>query len=138
MLLAACGGGGSSSTPTAARPSPAPSRAAATTRAAPSTTGQSTEPAAGNDEVTGIVGVVINNASTQAISIQRLSGAPVTKIDVGPTTKIRRATGGSMSLSEVHSSDRIIARGALNDRQDALLATEITVQDVVPGAAPGG
>jgi hypothetical protein len=87
-------------------------------------------------EVTGIVSRVA--ASTRVIGIKLLSGAQVTEIDVQPSTSIRRAGGGSILLTDIKTSDRIIARGRLNDRRDALLAIEVTVQDVVSGSGPGG
>ena len=92
--------------------------------------------AGGQVEVTGIVGGI--NTGTRTIEIRRLRGASVTRIEVGDATKIRKATGGTIPLADVRVSDRIIATGVLNDRRDALVATEITVQDVVPGAQPGG
>lgn len=114
------------------------SAAVTSTPGADSTAANTTtaDPAGGQTEVTGIVGGI--NASTRTIEIRRLRGASVTKIEVGDATKIRKATGGTIPLADVRVSDRIIATGALNDRRDALVATEITVQDVVPGAQPGG
>ena len=47
-------------------------------------------------------------------------------------------TTGTIQLKDIRPSDRIIAKGKLNDRRDALVASEITVQDVIPGAQPGG
>jgi len=134
LSLAACGGGGSAtatSTPRSASPTGAPP-------AATSTPAGSAVASAGSDEVTGIVGVVINTAATHAISIQRLSGAPVTKIEVGAATTIRRASGGTLTLGEVRPSERIVARGHLNDRRDALVADEITLQEVIQDGPPGG
>ncbi|MDP9236490.1 MAG: hypothetical protein M3P30_03660 [Chloroflexota bacterium] len=78
------------------------------------------------------------NASTRTIQIDRRSGASVTKINVLPATTIRRTDGATITLSGIRPSDRIVAKGTLSDRQDVLLATEITVSQVVPGAAPGG
>ena len=96
-----------------------------------------TQPQAGESlEVTGIVGGLNLNGSR--IEIKRLQGAAVTQIAVDANTVIRKATGGKLQLKDVRTSDRIIARGVLNDRRDALVASEITVQDVVPGAQPGG
>jgi predicted transcriptional regulator len=86
--------------------------------------------------VTGIVGTV--NAGQSQINIQHLSGAAVRKISVDSRTSIRKAGGDSLTLGEIRPSDRIIAEGTLNDRQDTLLATLITVEQVVPGAQPGG
>ena len=115
------------------------SAAVSTTPSADSTAANTpitADSAGGQTEVTGIVGGI--NASTGTIEIRRLRGASVTKIEVGDSTKIRKAAGGTIPLADVRVSDRIIATGALNDRKDALIATEITVQDVVPGAQPGG
>jgi len=88
----------------------------------------------GEAEVTGIVGAVVSATST--IEINQLSGADVTQIEVTAGTQIRRATGGSLTLAQIRPSDRIIARGAVDG--DVLTATAITIQDVVPGAQPGG
>jgi hypothetical protein len=88
------------------------------------------------DEVTGIVGSV--SAATNTILIDRLSGAPVRKIAIDSSTVIRRVSGDTITLGQVRVSDRIVASGHLNDRQDALVATHVTVQDVLPGAQPGG
>jgi hypothetical protein len=97
----------------------------------------SDSPAAGAvDEVTGIVGTV--NSATSTILIDRLSGAPVRKIAVDTSTVIRRVSGDTITLSQVRVSERIVASGHLNDRQDALVANNIVVQDVLPGAQPGG
>jgi hypothetical protein len=87
-------------------------------------------------EVTGIVGGV--SLSGKVIEIKRLEGAAVTQIAVDATTIIHEATGGTVRFQDIHTSDRIIAKGNLNDRRDALVATEITVQGVIPGAQPGG
>jgi len=133
-----CNGGSSSSR----TPSPAgtSSPAASTTAKAPATASKtpvaSTPAPSVNDQVTGIVGSV--NASTHTIQIDRLSGAPVTRITVDSTTVIRIACGGTTTLSSVRVSDRIVASGHLNDRNDALVATDITVQSVVSGGEPGG
>jgi hypothetical protein len=89
-----------------------------------------------SEEVTGIVGNV--NTSTRTIQIDRRSGASVTRISVLPTTTIRSAAGATLALSGIRTSDRIVARGSLNDQRDALVATEITVSQAVPGAAPSG
>jgi len=142
LLAAACGGSSSSSnTPAPTRSSPtagARTSAAGTTPAAGAT---SAAPATATQygatvEVTGIVGIV-NNALNQ-LNIQHLSGVNVRKISVDSRTSIKRASGGSLTLAEIRPSDRIIAQGKLNDRQDTLLATLITVEQVVQGAQPGG
>lgn len=86
-------------------------------------------------EVTGVVGAI--NRADRRIDITRLSGANVTVIDVQPTTTIRQAMGGRGTLDEIRPSDRIIASGRLTDRGDALIAGEITVQQVV-APPPGG
>ena len=140
LILASCGGESKTSTAGAGR-GPTPARgsplAKATPESAPTAAGGAAQSSSGvSDEVTGIVGSVI--VSTNTISINNLSGAAVTKISVQPSTVIRRATGAAISLSGIRVSDRIIAKGRLNDRKDALLAAEITVQDVVPGSQPGG
>jgi hypothetical protein len=101
-----------------------------------SATPPTSQPAGETVEVTGIVGGV--NLSGNAIEIRRLQGAAVTQVSVDSRTVIRKAGGGTLGFKEIRTSDRIIARGTLNDRRDALIATEITVQDVVPGSQPGG
>jgi hypothetical protein len=135
------GGSGSTRTPTAAGiASSAVATAVATAPAAskspPSTPAAVTSAQTATDEVTGIVGSV--NVAAHTIQIDRLSGAPVTRITVDAGTVIRVAGGGTTTLGSVRVSDRIIASGHLNDRNDALVATEITVQAVVPGGQPGG
>jgi len=132
-----CGGGSTSPSSPAASVSPA----AASTRAAGPTSGPSTPAASATeagavDEVTGIVGSI--SQATRIIQIDRLSGAPVVKIAIDASTVLRVAGGGTISLGDVHISDRIVASGHLNDRQDTLVATRVTVQDVLPGAGPGG
>ena len=143
--VSACGSDSKSSPTATAKPSGTTTAANATTPAgstptARPTTGVTparTQPASGDVlEVTGIVGGLNLNGSK--IEIKRLQGAAVTQIAVDGTTVIRKATGGRLQLKDVRTSDRIIARGVLNDRHDALVASEITVQDVVPGAQPGG
>jgi hypothetical protein len=142
IALTACAGG--SSSPRTRMPPPA---AAATASNVPSATApvpsSSAEaaartPVAPGDqvEVTGVVGTITTDPP--AIQITRLSGASVARIEILAATQIRVAGGGRIDLSGVHTSDRIIADGAVNDRGDALLAAEVTVQPVVPGAAPGG
>lgn len=149
--LAACGGSSSSSTPTprptlaatsgAAPTAPATAPAAAspvgTPAASATPAAADTPPPPGAEvEVTGIVGTV--SAQTRMIEIKRLRGADVTRLEVGADTTIRRAAGGTARLTDVRTSDRIVATGTLNDRGNTLLATEITIQDVLPGAQPGG
>jgi hypothetical protein len=145
LLAAACGGSSSTSnTPTpAAQGSPA-ATAGARTSAAGTTPAAAASPAAAATatqagatvEVTGIVGIV--NTAQNQLNIQHLSGVNVRKINVDSSTSIRMASGGSLTLAQIRPSDRIIAQGKLNDRQDTLLATQVTVEQVVPGAQPGG
>ena len=143
--VSACGSDSKSSATATAKPSGTATAATATApagstpaaRPTTSVTPAPTQPASGDVlEVTGIVGGLNLNGSK--IEIKRLQGAAVTQIAVDGTTVIRKATGGRLQLKDVRTSDRIIARGVLNDRHDALVASEITVQDVVPGAQPGG
>ena len=141
-LLVACGGGSSSptGTPTTAPISPAASATAAGTIATPAASpspGDITPVAPGDSvSVTGIVGTVTTDPP--AIEITRLSGAAVTRIQVQDSTVIRSATGGRIGLGNIRTSDRIIADGHINDRGDALIADDIAVSAVVPGAQPGG
>ena len=133
----ACRGDPSSgATPTSARIAPTAAASATAPKTQPTAPATATSPQTANDEVTGIVGSV--NASTRTIQIDRLSGAPVTRITVDAFTVIRIAGGGKTTLNSIRVSDRIVAIGRLNDRKDALVATEITVQEVVPGGQPGG
>ncbi len=139
VVASSCGGGSkSAASPTTAA---SPTMAAEATSPARATAPAGT-PAAGStdtgtvDEVTGIVGSV--NDASRTILIDRLSGASVRRITVDSSTVIKRVSGDTIALSEVHVSDRIVASGHLNDRQDALVATHVTVQDVLPGAQPGG
>ncbi len=139
VLAWSCGG---SSTPSASPTTSFSPTAASAKSPVASTTSAARTPISGAadagtvDEVTGIVGSV--SAATNTILIDRLSGAPVRKIAVDSSTVIRRVSGGTITLSEVRVSDRIVASGHLNDRQDALVAAHVTVQDVLPGAQPGG
>ena len=139
----ACGSDSKSTSTATPKPAVTPIGAASPAGSTPSTrptigvTPAATQPVASEVlEVTGIVGGLNLNGSK--IEIKRLQGAAVTQIAVDGTTIIRKATGGRLQLKDVRTSDRIIARGVLNDRRDALVASEITVQDVVPGAQPGG
>jgi len=133
--LAGCVSGGSKPPPTATARATAAETPSPKPAASPSSV-SSPVPAGASVEVTGIVGSV--NAATRTIQIERRSGASVTKISVGPSTVIRRATGGTATLAQIKPSDRIIASGTLSDRGDTLLATEITIQEVVPRSSPGG
>ena len=159
VAIAACGGGDSKAniTPapstaatraaaasvTAALPAKTPASSSSTTEApgatvssVPSGATATSAPTSGKTEVTGIVGSV--NAGTHTIDIKQLQGAAVTKIEVDSSTSIRKASGGTLQFTDIKTSDRIIASGVLNDRNDALLASIITVQGVLPGAQPGG
>ena len=87
-------------------------------------------------EVQGVVGSV--NAQTRIIEIRPTSGGSYSMIQVEATTKIRRAGGGTGQFSQIRSSDRILAVGVAGDERDVLIASEITIQQVVPGSQPGG
>ena len=117
---------GATTTPAVLSPSPTP---LPVNTVAPAAGAQADE-----QEVTGIVGAVI--AAEGTIEINQLSGADVSEIAVSPATRMRRATGGALTLAQIRPSDRIIARGTVEG--GVLAATTITVQDVVPGAQPGG
>lgn len=82
----------------------------------------------------GIVGAVDEDART--ITINRLQGADVGVIEVGASTRITSARGGTLRLGDLRPSDRIVARGTLED--GVLAATEIEVGQVVPGSGAGG
>jgi hypothetical protein len=143
LLSAACGD--DDATPAA----PAASATAAATAAASGSpvatvartqaaaaTARATAPAGESVEVTGIVGGL--NLNGNIIEIKRLQGAAVTQISVDARTVIRKAAGGTVAFKDIRTSDRIIARGTLNDRGDVLQATNITVGEVIPGSQPGG
>jgi len=141
LAVAAWSCGGSSKPSTSPTVAVSPTAASAAQSPAASTPGAggpaSASPDSGTvDEVTGIVGSV--SSATRTILIDRLSGASVTKITVDESTIIKRVSGDTITLGEVRVSDRIVASGHVNDRQDALVATHVTVQDVIPGAQPGG
>jgi hypothetical protein len=132
---------GSSTSSSSPATSVSPSAASTAERTAEPTSAASTPAASATGvgaiaEVTGIVGSI--SQATRIIQIDRLSGAPVVKIAIESSTVLRLAGGGTISLGDVHVSDRIVASGHLNDRQDTLVATSVTVQDVLPGAGPGG
>jgi hypothetical protein len=134
LVIAGCGGDDAGyAQPTGTRTMPAATRAAATPNGSSNTPAAQT-PGAGQDEVTGIVGAVVS--ATNTIEINQLSGADVTQVEVTADTQIRRATGGTLTLAQLRPSDRIVASGTVDG--EVLVATRITVQDVVPGGAPGG
>jgi hypothetical protein len=148
-VISACGGSDSSKTPTprptlagssptvpGLTPIPTPTGGATPEPSIVSPSPVTAATPGASVEVVGIVGSV--ETSARAIEIRRLQGASVTRIELSPTTVIRKATGGTVQLAAVRTSDRIVAKGSLNDRHDAVIATEITVQDVLPGAQPGG
>lgn len=128
--------GTASAKPSAAASTPSVSATSSATAGTPSAATAASEPQGDTVEVTGIVGSV--SLSARYIEIRRLQGAAVTQVAVDAMTAIRKAGGGTIQLKDVRPSDRIIAKGRLNDRGDALVASEITVQDVIPGAQPGG
>jgi hypothetical protein len=145
-LVGACGGSSHSSTPTAA-PERSPAAVRATPRASTPSSGSATPSVSGTPaptriapgetvELTGVVGTI--TSATRTIQITRLSGPNVNQIEVQDSTRIRKADGGSETFALIRTSDRIIANGRINDRGDALVADQITVQPVVPGAEPGG
>lgn len=101
----------------------------------PRTPSRETTQAAGTDEVTGIIGAV--SVETNIIEITRVSGADVRRIEVTPGTAIRGGRlGERRQLGDLRPSDRIVASGEV--RGDTIIASEIAVQSVVPGADPGG
>jgi hypothetical protein len=74
------------------------------------------------------------------IEINRLSGAAVNRVETSTETRLRSPEGKALTLGQLRPSDRIVARGSLNERGDTLVAAEITVQslDPAPGSGPGG
>ncbi len=100
-----------------------------------SAVGEPTPPVSGDTiEVQGIIGAIDHDAGV--ITINRLQGADVDRIQVGEGTEIRSARGGTISLAGLRVSDRIIAEGVVEGA--ALLAERIEISQVVPGADPGG
>jgi hypothetical protein len=143
-FIASVACGDDDDTPDAAA-SPTRAGAAATSAATPTSsantpvnaaTPSATEvpPTGDESEVAGIVGAVDQGSNT--IEITHLSGAAVTKVRVTSGTELRRARGGNITLAQIRPSDRIIAEGDVEG--DVMTAREVTVQDVVPGAQPGG
>lgn len=130
LVTGGCGDGSTTNATATARPLISP---AATS---PARTPATSPPSGQRIEVQGIVGAV--NLSARVIEIKPLNGGTVTQIDVSASTPIRRAAGGSVQLKDVRTSDRIVASGTQGDRETTLIASEITVQDVVPGGQPGG
>lgn len=126
-------GAGAAATPTRAVATPATTAAATVTSAATAAPTAQSSPA-GAVEVTGIVGAVI--ASRNVIEINRLSGADVREVQVVATTGIFQATGGRLKLDQIRPSDRIVAEGTVDG--ETLIATRVTVQDIIPGGPPGG
>lgn len=112
-------------------------RTTATTAAPEATADPEASPAPGGEvEATGIVGAVDENNAV--IEIRPTGGGTITRIEVAQGASIRLATGGSLALSEIRSSDRIAASGVAGDTPDTIVADRIEVSRVVPGAAPGG
>ena len=110
-IVASCGGSTQLKTST---PNPSPQRQSSPTSRTPTPATPGSVVASGTDEVTAIVGAV--NAGTRSIDINRLAGAPVNRVVVGSSTALRRAGGGALTLAQIRPSDRIIARGHVNDR----------------------
>lgn len=96
----------------------------------------STPSTGGAIEASGIVGAVDENSGV--IEIRPTGGGTVTRVELAPGASIRLATGGSLALSDVRSSDRIVATGVPGESADTIIADRIEVSRVVPGAAPGG
>jgi hypothetical protein len=97
--------------------------------------GEPTPPASGETvEVQGIIGAI--DQELGVITINRLQGADIDRIEVGGATEIRSARGGTITIRDLRVSDRIIATGEVDD--GVLVATRIEISQVVPGADPGG
>ncbi|MBI5287389.1 MAG: hypothetical protein HY873_00250 [Chloroflexi bacterium] len=140
-VAAACDGDGDGpgdATPTvAAASTPAAPNDNRTPEATAGRTESAEEPTpTGTIEVKGVVGAV--DVAARTIEIRPTGDAKFSKIILSPATVIRRANGGEMRLSDVRPSDRIIAFGRPGDDPTALLTTDVTVQQVIPGAQPGG
>ena len=86
-------------------------------------------------EVQGVVGAVDTRTST--IEIRATGGSSIEIVDVTPATAIHRAGGGTLELADVRASDRILATGVIEGDPSRMTATEVTVQQVVPGGPPG-
>ncbi|MEX2247949.1 MAG: hypothetical protein WEC75_14855 [Dehalococcoidia bacterium] len=134
VAASACGGDeDAASAPTRLAP-----RATATAPAAPAGTPRVlATPDTDVVEVTGIVGVV--DTSTRIIEINRTAGASVRRVEVLPDTVISSADGTRVSFADIRPSDRIIARGRLDEAGDVLVADDIGLSRVIGGGgAPGG
>ena len=136
MLGGCSDNSGANATPTSAAQRTVVPVATKVATVAPIQSEQPTKAPAETVEVQGVVGSV--NAQTRIIEIRPTSGGSYSMIQVEATTKIRRAGGGTGQFSQIRSSDRILAVGVASDEPDTLLASEITIQQVVPGSQPGG
>jgi hypothetical protein len=137
VLVASCGGGDEAPARTTPVASARPPTAVATsggTAATPAATPAAAESPDGGAEVTGIIGAV--NEAARTLEIRALRGAEVRTVEVSPATRIQRAGGGALQFGDLRASDRIVAEGVVDGA--VMKATEITVQEVVPGSAPGG
>jgi len=137
LIAIACGGDdGAGPTPTSGAATPASTRPISTATAATATSAATDPTATSTIEVQGVVGAV--DLAARTIDIKPTGDAKFTKIVLSPATTIRRAGGGSVQLRDVRPSDRIIALGRPGDDPAALLSTDVTIQQVIPGAQPGG
>lgn len=85
-------------------------------------------------EVQGIVAVIDRDEGL--IIINPLDGSRVDQVRVEADTAITSAGGGTITITELRISDRIIAKGQLAG--GVMVADEIAISQVVPGSQPGG
>jgi hypothetical protein len=92
-------------------------------------------PESGVVEIRAIVGTV--NLAAGTIIINQVEGEEVEMVEVTPNTEISSARGNlPLGIDDLGPSDRIVARGQIQN--EVLVADEIVVQPVIPGAQPGG
>jgi hypothetical protein len=131
IIVAACGGDDEAQD----TPVRSPTADATTLPRTASSSPDAGSPSSGASvEVQGIVGSV--DAAQRTIRINRLQGAEVEIIELSTATRIRGATGSVVRLTDIRPSDRVVARGRVEGA--SLIATEVTVSQVVPGGPPGG
>lgn len=130
LVITACGDDGGVDAP-----STSPTRASTAASRTATAPADARSPESGATvEVQGIVGSV--DAAQRTIRINRLQGADVEVIELSTATRIRDANGNTVRLTDLRPSDRIVARGRVQGA--SLIATEVTVSQVVPGGPPGG
>jgi len=153
IATVACSGDDSTDDPTPVRSPAAASTAGATAPGASATPDSAATPDA--DSTPGSAPTPEGTAPTEDIEVQgvvgsvdeaagiidfRATGAEqrFSRIELAPGATIETASGSRIDLANIRPSDRVIARGSQGEDEGTLLADEVTVQAVVPGAQPGG